>query len=73
MWGAGGAVPAFRKQPTVIEAMTEREAWGGRVGTGQHGAQRQMGEDGRGVGAAASGQRKEFHGGDLEKGIIGIS
>ena len=38
-----------------------------------HGAQRQMGEDGRGVGAEASGQRKEFHGGDLEKGITGIS
>ena len=52
----------------------EREAWGGRAGAwATQGAQRQMGEDGQGVGAEASGQRKEFHGGDLEKGIVGIS
>lgn len=36
MWGAGGVVLAFRNQPTVSEATAEWEAWGGRVGTGQH-------------------------------------
>ena len=29
-------MPAFRNQPTVSEATAEREAWGGRAGTGQH-------------------------------------